>query len=62
MRIGGKIPKSKDGEFVTKLPKPTTFKASRPSQSVNCFEGTCGRCKGCQGGFGPDPDRWLGGS
>lgn len=56
-------PKSRDDEFVTKIPKVVSFKASRPSQAVNCFDGTCGRCKLCQGSFAnDDPERWLGGS
>lgn len=57
-----RILKSRDSEFAGKLGKPVTYKASRPSQAVNCFDGSCGRCKDCQRLVEPDPDRWFGGS
>lgn len=44
-----------------KQPPLHTFQASRASQVVNCFGGTCGRCRECQGHYS-DPERWLGGS
>lgn len=55
-------PKSRDSEFNTKAAKFVTFKPSRPSQAVNCFSGSCGRCRDCQRSIGEDPERWLGGS